>query len=284
MTGFGWIVGGGLLSLLSIKRPESAVAALPVALFMAIYGVAENARVGGPLTRFYIRYLSCVRALVVWLLESGHPHIKSVVGGLLGDFNGVLGLQRWFSRFDWVNPDQLTAAQMGMRPILCIHGKFGSPSQFGSLFEVMKGRPLFTVELPDPGDVTASDLSIVRQRIWEIQRLYVGVDSPKVDLIGYSRGAEVASELAFAWEGESLTTCPEIGRVVLLGTPFSDSLPPHVLPPSSLYEVVAKWDVLVPRESTLPPAYSLLLERCGHCGILTHEETLATVPVWLQAA
>lgn len=70
-------------------------------------------------------------------------------------------------------------------------------TSMGKFFQDEEMGPIFTVNLAD-GELTEKDCGVVNAKIKEIQALYGR--EVKVDLVGYSRGAELAFYLALPKE------------------------------------------------------------------------------------
>jgi len=279
LLGLSWVGAGAAILSICVKKPKAAPIGLPLGFFSVLYGVAENSRVDGPLSPLYEGYLSCMRS-GARSLAPYFPHAKSVLFGVLGDFNGVVSMLSAPSiDLPWVNPARLSEAQRKMSPTLLLHGKFGDPAAFGDLAHAMHGRPLFTVRLPDPGAVTEVDLQIVEEKLAEIAALY-GSGVPPCHLVGYSRGAEVAWGYAFKVSDSQIEQSPEIGRVVLLGTPYSGQVDPSLAFPNSVLEIDAGYEVLVDARSVLPEGQRIVVERCGHSGLVTHPTVLGQIAIW----
>jgi len=91
-----------------------------------------------------------------------------------------------------LNPVELTQEQLKHPPILALHGKNGTQGNFLSMakaFQEAGVGPFFTLNLCE-GELTMEDQSRIDGKIQEIQALYGR--KIEVDIIGYSRGAEMA--------------------------------------------------------------------------------------------
>lgn len=237
--------------------------------------------------------LKLVREGVAWLRSKECPDLASIWGSLAAEPVKTMRLACWSARPSaLLDPSSLSREQQGLNPILFVHGKWGSGGQFGPLIEVLQGsglagRPLFSVELPDRGRFSEGDHSKLWGRIEAIYALYPEGqrEQLRLDLVGYSRGAEVVSQAVFEEVfidfGKELRLRSGIGRVVLVGSPLSSRLPNDTRLPESLLEVDGEWDILVKGRSVLLGKQRYNVPRCGHCGLFLSEESLGQIVSWL---
>lgn len=244
--------------------------------------------------------LERVRTNVAKLREKGWYDLASLYGSFFAEPMEALRLAWWAVRPDRrIDPKRLTVSQQGARPILCVHGKFGTRGQFGPLAQAfalssLSHRPLFSISLKERGRLTASDYEAMWGRIEEILLLYPEEvrGSIEIDIIGYSRGAEVAALAAFegirvegyhryAVEGE-LCSREQIGKVILIGSPLSGRLPAETEVPPTLFEIDGEWDILVDRRSRLEGEQSYTVPECGHCALLLSDECIDQILRWLE--
>ena len=123
--------------------------------------------------------------------------------------------------------------------------------------------PAFTVNLPDQGPIGERDRQIIHDKIEAIKELYLsrGRGDIKVHLVGYSRGAQAAYSAAI----DRL----DIDRLIRIGHPtLPEELDNRVQ--ALVYEIDARWDVLVDERSLLPSHQHVELN-CGHLGLLSSD-------------
>lgn len=180
-----------------------------------------------------------------------------------------------------MNPTSLTTEQKGKNPVLLLHGRDGSQGMFtamGAFFKSEEIGPVFTINLAD-GELTEDDYVVVNGKIEEIQKLYGR--EVKVDLVGYSRGAELAFYMALPkekWSMDGLGRClmfpasewrSVIGKVIRIG---SMTLPEEWNKITSemkqnVYEIRSRDDLHMPEKSYANHCYEI--EGVGHVGMVS---------------
>lgn len=180
-----------------------------------------------------------------------------------------------------MNPEILTDEQKTRTPILLLHGRDGSQGMFTSMGKFFRDEeigPVFTVNLAD-GELTEKDCDVVNAKIKKIQALYGR--EVKIDLVGYSRGAELAFYMALPKEKWSIGdqgSCSlfpvsewrqEIGRVIRIG---SMTLPKEWAKMTqemkgNIHEIRSRDDLHMPGRSEAIHQYEI--EGVGHVGMVS---------------
>ena len=191
-----------------------------------------------------------------------------------------IGKETEFHHFG-MNPTSLKEWQRDRIPILALHGKNGNQGMFlkmGEYFERHRIGPLFTVNLC-AGELTEKNREIIDQKIAEIQSLYgYGV---KVDLLGYSLGAEEALYSALPsgsykiHEGYCYQTQtwsewrPEVNGVIRIGSMTLKSEWDHLS--DSMKEVL--WEIRGLDDIHMPePSFArnrVEIDGVGHVGLVS---------------
>ncbi|NGX51246.1 MAG: hypothetical protein K1060chlam2_01111 [Chlamydiae bacterium] len=188
------------------------------------------------------------------------------------------GREREFHHYG-MNPLTLTEEQRARPPILALHGKNGTQGTFISMakaFQKAEVGPLFTLNLHS-GELSMEDSLLIDAKIQEIKALYNR--EVKVDIIGYSRGAEMALYMGLqqgSWHIKKGGYCiqdrawdvmrPDIGRIFRIG---SMTLPEEweKLPEEyrdKLFEARGSEDILMPEKSLAYHQFELYE---GHVGL-----------------
>ena len=182
-----------------------------------------------------------------------------------------------------MNPKKLSEKQLSQTPILALHGKNGTQGTFlgaGEFFQKNGIGPLFTVNLSD-GELTEKDREIIDEKILEIKRLY-GRDDIQIDLIGYSRGAEMALYAALPkdsyriHEGYCCQTKkweefrPEVRRIIRIGsmTTFKEWSHLSLTMQKAIWEIRGMDDIHMPETSYC--VNKVEVEGVGHLGLPSH--------------
>jgi len=188
------------------------------------------------------------------------------------------GKEKEFHLFG-MNPAELTEQQLASRPILALHGKNGTQGTFISMakaFQKASVGPLFTLNLC-PGELTMEDRDRIDAKLQEIETLYG--HPVQVDLIGYSRGAEMALYMGLrkdAWHIDQGGYCyqdkewevmrPTIGRIFRIGSMTTqeewDQLPDSIR--GNTYEIQGSEDIHMSEKSL---ASNTLEVYEGHVGL-----------------
>lgn len=181
-----------------------------------------------------------------------------------------------------MNPTFLTAEQKKKKtPTLLLHGRDGSQGMFTAMGAFFKGEevgPVFTVNLAE-GELTEDDYDVVNGKIEEIQKLYGR--EVKIDLVGYSRGAELAFYMALLkekWSMDGQGKCfmfpasrwrKEVGKVIRIGSTTLpeewDKITPAMK--ENVYEIRSRDDLHMPGESFATHQYEV--EGVGHVGMVS---------------
>jgi len=231
-----------------------------------------------------------VRRRVAWLRSKGLYDLASIYGSIAAEPRDLIRLARSSATpTDLIDPPALTQDQQLLGPILFVHGKWGNPGQFAPLLAKLSelGRPFFSVSLVKRGRYKQRDFNAFWSRIEEIRALYPEEKKITIDVVGYSRGAEVVSQSAFDEVpidgGKQLKAREGIGRVVLVGSPLSSRLPEGTDLPKNLYEIEAEQDVLVKGRSILDESQRYLARGVGHCGLFLDDRALQQIANWLKS-
>jgi predicted esterase len=165
-------------------------------------------------------YFRALKGLMQWLEQRIGRGVALGVGSTLSEpiSSTRAGLEMLFyncfktPRFSGVNPETLSPNQLAVKPVLCLHGNYHGPSAFTDIAAALKEAydpGIFTVQLPH-GPRTEKDTHIINAKLKEIRDLYEahGVPNVKIDLVGHSRGADLAFQHS---------VYQEIGKVVLIG-------------------------------------------------------------------
>lgn len=180
-----------------------------------------------------------------------------------------------------MNPTSLSLEQKRQSPILLLHGRDGSQGMFsamGAFFKTEEMGPVFTVNLSD-GELTEDDYGVVNDKIEEIQKLYG--EKIKIDLIGYSRGAELAFFMALPkekWSMDGQGRClmfpanewrDEIGKIIRIGSVTLPKEWERITPAMrlSIYEIRGCDDLHMPERSEAIHCYEV--EGVGHVGLVS---------------
>jgi len=219
-------------------------------------------------------YHEKVDAFVGYLLEHKLQFLSDLTGVILTEFGQVLRCTFLFPagikkkmRFYGANPKNL----VDQPTILFLHGDHHNQSAAYSLAKKIHKEQLnlFTLNLPNNGQIQESDREAVKQKIEEIKSM--GLTSP-LYLIGHSRGATLAHEVALQVEG--------IAKIIKLGpveAPEVAAGQVHSID-NNVYEIYGKKDVLVRERSNLKTQFEV---ESGHLGLLSssqcHEQILKII-------
>lgn len=222
-------------------------------------------------------YDRIIGSFLDWLKDCGCFPLSGVLGALLLEpisclrtaVNYLLYGCCTQVRFSNVNPEELTAEQLELNPVLCIHGNFLAQTSFTSIAETLGSNPdynpaVFTVQV-NCGWITNEDYELINAKIDQIKALYARNEriNIKIDVIGHSRGAYLADQMC--------SRRPEdIDRVILLGHDTS-SVPgeekvflingtrEHLIHPHAIQSAA--------RKALHDPEHAFML-RTGHFGLL----------------
>jgi len=228
--------------------------------------------------------------LLNFFLSHNLPLTGSILGTLLMEpgqaiKSACLWPASWKRDFNFhgMNPKALTKEQAGKRPLLLMHANAHNQSGWMSLGKRLLASdlgPVYTVNLPN-GDITHVDDGIIERKIEQIKQQFLdcGVQNIKIDLIGHSRGGEVAYR----------TACkhPEdIGKVIMMGYVLKlsefkkiEKADPDLL--SQIYEISATHDIFEPGPTLLRQENQRVVES-GHVGLLFSTETHDCIILWLN--
>lgn len=235
----------------------------------------------------YYLYKFAIASGVQFLRQIQWYWTANVVGALLWEprqaFKAGADLEKGkvetFQHFG-MNPTNLQEWQIGRTPILALHGKNGSQGMFlkmGEYFERNRLGPLFTVNLSD-GELCEEDRDIIDAKIAEIQRV---CECEKVDLLGYSRGAEMALYAALEKESYRIyngycyqarkwkTWRPEVGKIIRIGSMTTKEEWKHLSHPmqESLWEIRGLDDIHMPEPSFAK--HAIEIDGVGHVGLVS---------------
>lgn len=267
---------------------ESALVRIPTAGDVAaIQYPALEWSGSGVLSTLMGLYKFCISCLVQQLRMWELRWQATVVGALFWEPLKSLqagmamneGKEREFHPYG-VNPVELTEKQLNSTPILALHGKNGTQGTFLAMaraFQEGDVGPLFTLNLCE-GELTMEDQMRIDAKIQEIQALYG--EKVAVDLIGYSRGAEIALYMGLpteSWHIEEGGYCyqdrswdrmrSDIGRIFRIGSMTLPEEWDKLSEPirDRIYEVRGTEDILMPEKSL---AYHQLEVYEGHVGLV----------------
>ena len=254
-------------------------------------------------------YLLCVKSLVLYLRSFGWKITAAVTASFLGEpicnFMAsvcyLLGLVKPFRFYD-LNPKEITKEQAEKRPIILIHGNYSNPSNWLSFAKELKKHdlgPVYTVYL-NSGNLTEKDVTIINRKMDEIRVHYSSYGKkPVFDLVGHSRGAEMAFLMGLdkkCWKisdsgkisisKEQYSINPSIGKIVRLGLSTSKTWLSHIKPDllSKLHEVDGEYDIIREDDeySSLDSKHKLVVS-CGHLGVLYTKQAQSQVVNWLTS-
>lgn len=251
--------------------------------------------------RIYEVYFYAIRKLVDYLDSWGLEVAGMIIGTLLIEPWQALKIAfytpaNWVSHFNFynMNPTTLTNEELSKCPLLLLHGNFNNQSSWldlASELQTKKIGPIFTVDLPN-GELTATDYKIIYNKIREIKALYRKhhVTNVKINLAGFSRGSELASDTAWptlrAANLQRTWDCANnIGKVIKIGTFLSKNYIDRIkkIDPTFIertFEIVGKYDVLRPERSLLPPNHYQVMPT-GHFGLISSTETANAIAEFL---
>ncbi|MCB1109820.1 MAG: hypothetical protein KDK64_02475 [Chlamydiia bacterium] len=189
-----------------------------------------------------------------------------------------------------MNPTTLPSWQQGRTPILALHGKNGTQGTFlkmGTYFEAHQLGPLFTVNLSE-GELTEADREVIDRKIEEIREICG--DQP-IDLLGYSRGAEIALYAAldqesyrihegYCYQTQAWTSWrPEVRRVVRMGSMMTEGEWNYLSPTmqESVWEIRGLDDIHMPEPSCA--IHKVEVEGVGHVGLTSSPEVFEQLKV-----
>lgn len=202
-----------------------------------------------------------------------------------------------------MNPTVLRREQLLKRPILLIPGSNGRQGYFYTLAKKLSSKglgPVFSLNLQDPYPLTPRDFDAVKSKITEISELYEkhGIYDVQIDIIGYSRGANMAKFFILQddyWSINSEGTASvrlnlqdqwaskNIHKIIQLGYPVSkwwqEGLPMNML--DRLYDIDGKEDLVVTDRSTLQEGHKFEAS-CGHLGLLQNAAVHDKIADWLS--
>ncbi|MCP5504277.1 MAG: hypothetical protein H7A41_03900 [Chlamydiales bacterium] len=250
---------------------------------------------------FYQGYKHLVAIAMQFLRKQGLQGPARVFGALswepIASINA--GFDIWngkVAHFDkyGMNPTVLTDSEKLQAPTLLLHGRDGSQGMFtalGAYFKKNQMGPLFSVNLAD-GELTEEDFDVVDQKIKEISALYG--EEVKINIIGYSRGAELALYMALPkdnwWieEGGKCYLSPatrwrtEIGKVIRIGsmTLLSEWKMLSEEMKESIYEIRGKDDIHMPEPSYALNQYEV--DGVGHVGLVSSSDVFDKLKVILD--
>lgn len=242
------------------------------------------------LRSFYCSYSGFIETMVQNLFKRGWFWFGVVFGTILQEPWEVVkascvypfGLKEPF-QFYGMNPSSITIEQSHKRPILLIHGNLHNQSAWLGLARELKGAnlgPVFTLNLPS-GTITGRDFALLGEKIDRIKRLYQ--KEITIDLIGHSRGGDLAGEL-----GDSVSRAGvNFGKVIKIGVPFSKReieelkwIHPNFT--ERIFEITAKHDVLVGKRPSYVPSKCHLEVNTGHLGLLYSPAVYAEIINFLR--
>lgn len=260
------------------------------------YPTFEWPEEGGFFASILSVYKHAVTCLVQQLRMWEYRWAANIMGALLWEpikaiqsgMNLSQGKEKEFHPYG-INPTELSDEQKRSTPILALHGKNGTQGSFITMAQAFQKAgvgPLFTLNLCE-GELTMEDKDRIDAKIFEIQRLY-GREI-QVDLIGYSRGAEMALYMgleADSWHIKEGGYCyqdkkwnvmnPLIGRIFRIGSMTIESewnlLSEEIR--ERIYEVRGTEDILMPEKSL---AHHQIEVYEGHVGLVDSPE----VHTWL---
>jgi hypothetical protein len=219
-----------------------------------------------------------------WILTAAllGTFLSEPLQGLRGGATFYLGWKKHFN-FYGLNPKKISAEQANKRPILLLHGNYHNQSAWLALAKKLvrsKLGPVYTVNLPS-GKLTIKDQQIINKKIEEIKAQYLvhGKHDIKIDIVGHSRGGQLAHLISFAnWhiddqgnyfeDGRCIR--PDIGKVIRLGNILNSEHVSDIYARKMgdrFYEIVGRYDVLTREKSLLEAAHQLELD-CSHVQLL----------------
>jgi pimeloyl-ACP methyl ester carboxylesterase len=184
-----------------------------------------------------------------------------VLGSELSALVGVVGSLPWRSRVH----DALAETGSHPVPVVLVHGFFGDPTNFTWLrwHLARHGIRRFASFAYAPRLDYPRLARALHARI-DAVRLTTG--SRQVDVVAHSLGGLIARYLV--QDGGASA----VRRLVTLGTPYlAHENPPHEL------AVFASDDPLVPPPADRTRRRMIVVQGCGHLGLLTHRRALAAV-------
>jgi len=251
--------------------------------------------------KVYSVYEKIVVKLVRYLLKHNWHKTGMALSSILLEpfacirhlYYSALGCCNKKMRYYGLNPKNITDIQATKRAIILIHGNYSNHTVWRSLAKNKAFRqlgPAFTVNLPN-GRVTKKDYALLDKKIDEIKALYAanGVDDVVIDLVGYSRGAGIASRAGLLCLGNSTDDSrhsKNIGKVVTIATPLRESSYKwcdqykegfH----ERIFEIIGNKDFLVTEKSLCKDGNQATVNS-GHCGIAFSLSTHKLVVDWLS--
>lgn len=225
-------------------------------------------------------------------------YLSEPVASVKSSFYYLLGYLPIF-RFFGLNPKKLTRAQATKNPILLLHGNYHNQSAFLFLAKkILKKNlgPVFTINLHS-GSLTEEDRLLIEEKILEIQREYARYrKKPTIDLVGHSRGAEMAFCIGMAKENWNIDQGKinidteknaknfAIGKVIRLGLSTSPTFRKKIAKEylKTIYEVDAAFDMICKKEERSSQFHThRYVASCGHLGLLQDKHVLEKVINWL---
>ena len=260
------------------------------------YPTFEWPKEGGLFSSILSVYKYAVSCVVQQLRMWEYRWAANVAGALLWEpikaiqsgMNLNQGKEREFHPYG-INPTELSEKQLSNTPILALHGKNGTQGSFITMaraFQQAGVGPLFTLNLCE-GELTMQDKDRIDAKILEIQRLYGS--EVQIDLIGYSRGAEMALYMGLdesTWHIKEGGYCfqdkewsemnPLVGRIFRIGSMTIESewnlLSEEIR--ERIFEVRGTEDILMPEKSFADHQIEVYE---GHVGLVDSPE----VHTWL---
>lgn len=234
-------------------------------------------------------YTSAVQKLVSFLRKHNLRVLAMVLGTLLHEpwqaikagFSSIASWKKHFN-FHEMNPKALTVEQLSQQPILLIHGNYHNQSAWLSLAKKLKNKnlgPVYTVNLPN-GAITHKDFEIIQRKMEQIKEQYTQglVRDIEINIVGHSRGGDIARQLALANPFRHFS----IGKVITIGTASTqeDLLSLRKFG-HRIFEVTGKQDILVTNPSLLPAKNNEAVD-IGHLELLYCSKVHKRIIEWLS--
>ncbi|PIS01339.1 MAG: hypothetical protein COT84_02825 [Chlamydiae bacterium CG10_big_fil_rev_8_21_14_0_10_35_9] len=279
-----------MTSISAIKSDNCYINFKPIQLFSALCQKISNIyfRVILSFVNFLENHNQYVAAMVTGTL------LTEPVSALKAALLYPLGWKKNFN-FIGMNPKSITKEQSEKRPILLLHGNLHNQSAWISFAKKLRKEnlgPVYTLNLPNHS-FSSADKTLVEEKITEILKQYRKWNNQnvKIDVIGHSRGATVATCVGLkedTWlfkEG-----CPsfylsevekraEIGKVIKIGYPTTQWYIDNVQITNHLYEIYGTRDVLAPKSSNLSQKFEV---NTGHLGLLYSSSVHNKAIEWLK--